>query len=410
MTHRVPSILLLNQYYPPDTASTGHYAAVIAARLAAEDFDVTAIVGQPSYVSRLAPAPRTEVLDGVRILRVQLGNRLGRERLSRRVASYLRYLAGAAKHAARVPCDIVICFHNPPFVALLAALLARRRRVPLIYVLYDIHPDVLVLSGWPPLPAVVVKLWDATNRWVIRQAAATVVLGEGMKRTLVTGKGADTRRVKVIPLWSEPELDVREIDLDWRRVHGIDEDVVFLVSGNMGVLQPLDEVLAAAERLRDKPIAFVLAGGGVNANRWRRLAAERGLAHVHFVPFQTGQENFARMVAAADAGLVCLRPDASRLALPSRTFSFLSAGRPVIALMEPEADVARLVAAHGCGWSVTDADGLIHLGMALLGDRGRLRQAGIKARAVYERKHSLVTVAGQYAALAHAVHDQSAEI
>lgn len=400
------SVLLLNQYYPPDTASTGRYAAVIASRFVAAGFDVTAVVGQPSYFSELPPAPRTETLDGVHVARVNLGGRLGRERIGVRIAGYLRYLSGAAGRSARVPCDLVLCFHNPPFLPVLATLLARWRRVPLIYVLYDIHPDVLIASGWS-MPAPVVTLWDAVNRWVIRYATATVVLGDAMRWTLVTGKGADADRVKVIPLWSEPELEVREIDRAWRRAHGIDEELVFLVSGNMGVLQPLDQVLAAAELLRDLPIGFVLAGGGVNADRWRRQAIEQKLEHVHFLPFQAGDEAFARMVAAADSGLVCLRPDASRLALPSRTFSFLSAGRPVIALMDSDADVAQLVTSEGCGWAVTDAVALARLAVALLAERGELTRAGAKARVTYLRSHTPARVAEQYVALARAVLDSS---
>jgi len=72
------------------------------------------------------------------------------------------------------------------------------------------------------------------------------------------------------------------------------------------------------------------------------------------------------VVGASDACFVVLQPGLERLALPSRAFTFLSAGRPLITFMAPEAELTRLVETATCGWNVTDAWELVELVHRLL--------------------------------------------
>lgn len=366
MTGRQPSrLLVINQYYAPDIAATGRLAAELCAGLVRHGIEVHVITGQPSYSTVVRGAPSYEILDDVHVHRVHLGDARGRERMGVRLLGYARFLRGAWRVAVDVveswQPDAVLTFHNPPFVGAIGARLAQRYHLRYTYVLQDIHPDILVATGWIRLPRAASRAWDWVNRWILNRAENIVVLGEGMKRTLVESKGVTFDRVHVIPPWGRPELKPQPRSLSLRRELGVaDRDLLLLCAGNMGIMHPLDSLLDAAALCRDRPVQFLLVGDGASRQQLvARVEAER-LVRVTFVPYQP-EPRFVQLIAAADACFVGLLPGLERLAVPSRAFTFLSAGRPLISLMSPEADVASLVSETACGWNVTSAEELAQL-------------------------------------------------
>lgn len=393
-------ILVINQYYAPDVASTGQLAAEICASFVAKGEEVHVVTGQPSYAQNSSPASAYEVLDGVHVHRVHLGNSKGRENLLVRCAGYLKFLFGAYKLSKAVAKierpDIVMTFHNPPFVGWLGAKLARSYGLRFVYVPYDIHPDVLIATKWVYLPKPLVWAWNLLNHFILRQSGSVIVLGQGMKNTLVYGKNVPVEKVRVIPLWGRPELAPQPTDRALRNEYGIgDAELLFLYSGNIGIMHPLERIIAAAHELRDLPVRFVFVGDGAKRAPLMQCAANLGLQNVSFLPFQS-EERFPRLVAASDACIVALEPGLEKFALPSRAFTFLSAGRPLLTLMSPEADVAKLVIEANCGWNCTDAEELIVQIKTLVRYPDLLRRAAENARQIYERRFTRESIINEY--------------
>ena len=393
-------LLVVNLYYAPDLASTGQYAADICAHLAARGVAVHVVTGAPSYTPAAPPAPAYEVRDGVHVHRIALGGARGRERMGTRLIAYLRFLWGAWRKAgeivAREHPDALLTFHNPPLVGLVGASIARRHRLRYTYAFYDIHPDVLVATGWIRLPAPVVWLWRQMNRWIAARAQSIIVIGEGMKRTLVEKHGVPAEKVAVIPLWGRPELSPVPAKPEVRRELGVgDHEILLLYSGNMGIMHPLDRILDAAAALRDAPLRFLFIGDGAKRESLRaRVEAER-LERVSFLPFQD-ERRFIDIVAASDACFVALEQGLEGLAVPSRAFTILSAGRALITLMAPEADIAMLVRESRCGWNVTDADQLRQVLEEVVRVPDELPERGRRGRELYDRRFQRDRVVEEY--------------
>jgi len=399
--NRRQRVLILNQYAAPDTTPSAHYVSTVAQALADAGMSVTVLAAEPSYGEGAIPAPLRELRAGVSIRRLRMGSWRGRQSKLRRFGGYLRYLAGAAMVGRRIvradPPDIVMCFSNPPFVALVASWLARRVAGRMVYVIHDIHPDILLATDWISLPSPIVRLWNSLNQVMLRAAFNVVVLGEGMKRLLVAEKGVASERVHVIPLWAEPELRPTERDEDLRDELGVGKDELLVLStGNLGVMHSLEPVVEGARRLDGRPVRFVFVASGVRLNYWRTRFQE--FANVSFVPYRTG-ESFHRLVAACDVGLVPLSPGMERFAVPSRAYTFLSAGRPLLTVMDPEADVARVVAGSGCGFNATCGDGLADWVELNLANRAELQASGRRAREVYEARFTCKVILDRYVAL-----------
>lgn len=383
----VLKLLVINQYYAPDIASTGQLAAELCSSLVRRGFDVHVITGQPSYERHSPTAPSFEILEGVHVHRVSLGGIKGRDRLAVRTLGYLRFLWGAWRKARQViraqKPDIILTFHNPPFVGLIGAHLAARYGLRYIYALYDIHPDVLLQMGWK-LPRPLIRMWEMANSKIYQEAEAIIVLGEGMKRTLEE-KGVSSDKVHVVYPWARPELlsatPVKSVAI--RQELGIGpNDLLLLYAGNMGLLHPLDPIIDAASAVQGLPVHFLFVGDGLRRPHLLKRVKDGNLRQITFLPYQP-LDKFASLVAAADASFVVLEPGLERLAVPSRAFTFLSAGSPIIALMSPQSDIARLIHETGCGWNPKDAQELRDLIHYLLKHPEEIQRRKIVARQVY---------------------------
>jgi glycosyltransferase involved in cell wall biosynthesis len=389
--------VILNQYAPPDPASTGEIAFEVARAAARRGARVTLVAGEPSYQEEPVRAPRRSTVDGVEIRRVSMHGLRGRANLARRILGYLTYLAGSHAIGLRVAADersdAVLCFHNPPFLPLVGWLIAKRRGCRLICAVLDIHPDVLVATQWLDLPRWLVACWDRLSRFPLLHADAVVVLSDGMRSVLID-KGLAPDRVSVIPPWAQPELTPQPSSPETRAKHGVREDqLLLLFTGNLGVTQDLEPVITAAERLVEDPVRFVFLGSGVMAGRWRtRLQA---LPNVIVLPFQPDAD-YRALIAAADAGLVTLAGGLERLVVPSRAFPFLSAAKPLLAVMSAESEIGRLIELHGCGAIGSTADGLIEVLEGWIRDRGALRRLGGRARDLYAREYGRERLSDRY--------------
>ncbi len=395
-------VVAVNLYYAPDVASSGQLLAELCEGLAESGLDVMAVAGQPSYSVGGVDAPKLETLNGVEVHRVSLGGSRGRERMLTRVMGYVKFMWRAWRRVGKIVRtrhpDFVVTLSNPPVVGLIGAYMAWRHKTRFIYVLYDIHPDVLLATNWIKLPRLVVAVWNAVNRWIVNRAEVVVVLGNGMKAT-VEGKGVSDDRVLVIPIWGRPELEPMARSAGIREELGIGEDEIMLLNaGNMGIMHPLEPIIDAAAMLGEQPVRFVFVGDGAKRQMLTERVEREALDRVMFLPYQP-EQRFTELLAASDACFVAFEPGMEKYAVPSRAYTFLSAARPLITLMAPNADVAELVNEKDCGWNVTTGDDLAELIRRLVDDRSELTIRGRNGRAAYEARYRRGRVIHQYVKL-----------
>lgn len=380
-------VLVINQYFPPDIASTGQYAADICKGMAKNGFEVYVVTAQPSYTSSSPLASEYEYSDSIYIHRVSLGNNKGRDRLKTRLLGYLYFLWGSWLQSKRLlnsrDFDFIITFHNPPLVGVLGAYLAKKHKLSFIYIPYDIHPDILKATGWK-LPSPIIWVWELINKYVFSRAEKIVVLSEGMKDILVNGKGVSPEKVKVIPLWALQEIagvpDTSEIR---RKISLNENELLFLYSGNMGTLHNLDPSLDAANLLRNLPVKFLFIGDGIKKPHLLARIEEEKLKNVTVLPYQP-EDRYLQILSVANACFVVIAPGLEKLNFPSRAFTFLSAGKPIIALMSEGADLAKLIIRAECGWVVNNGKEIAELIHNLYRNPQQITEKAKKAKKVYD--------------------------
>jgi colanic acid biosynthesis glycosyl transferase WcaI len=271
------------------------------------------------------------------------------------------------------------------------------RRGPLIFNVQDVFPDAAVETG-----AITNRGVIAAARWLERvsykRAAAVTVLSNDLRDNVAGKVGAANRtEIRVIPNFVDTDL-IRPQDrmTELRTELGIGDEIVVLYAGNVGFSQSLEMVVDAARTMPSS--TFVINGDG--AARASLQERAQGLANVRFSGYQPA-ERLPEVLATGDIHLVPLKAGLGRVSVPSKTYSILAAGRPVLAAIDAGTEVPRILAESGGGVCVPPDDPAAFQSalQRLAGDpTGRERMAGA-GRQWVEHAASPAAVAGAYVEL-----------
>lgn len=404
------NLLVLCPHFAPDVAPTGEVMTSIASELVARGHRLHVVTSLPWYEHHRVEAGwegraiRHEDTDWGRITRVNPFPTDKRNIPARALAfAGFTALAGLASVAGRRPGrpDAVLSMSPPLTLGAAGWAAAKRWNVPFVFNIQDVFPDVAVELGAITNPAVI-RAASWIERWSYRRADAVTVLSDDLRDNLVDkvrGRVADPLdRIRVIPNFVDTET-IRPADPEagsYRREHDLVGRQVVMYAGNVGFSQSLDLVLAAARALEDRPdVAFVVNGGGSARPELERAAA--GLSNVRFVDFQP-KERLPEVLAAADIHVVPLRRGLARSSVPSKTYSILASGRPVVASVDEGTEVARVVEQAGAGLAVPPDDPAAFTAAItkLLDGPEQARAMGAGGRAFVERWASPAAVAERY--------------
>ncbi len=386
MTDRPLRIAVLCPHFAPDTAPTGDVITRIVIELAALGHELHVVTALPWYREHSIEEGwqgkmlRREVTEWGSITRVNPFPGDDKRNLVRRAMGFAGFsaLAGLASlRGGRV--DAVIAMSPPLTMGLTGWGTHLVRRGPLVFNIQDVFPDAAVETGAITNPRII-----AVARWLERvsyhRAAAITVLSDDL-RDNVTGKVKPSHRdrVHVIPNFVDTEF-IQPADrmTALRRELGIGDEPVVLYAGNVGFSQSLEMVVDAA---CDFPQAtFLINGDG--AARTSLEARSAGTTNVRFSGYQP-KDRVPEVLATGDIHLVPLKAGLGRVSVPSKTYSILAAGRPVLAAIDAGTEVPRMLAASNGGVAVApdDPNAFKEALAALLADRTAASAMGAAGRA-----------------------------
>ena len=383
-------ILLLNEYFPPDTSATAKCAAQVAEALAVKH-RVTVVAGRPSY----DPAERhpryflrREVRGNLVVERVG-STAYPRFQMRRRVANYLTYLSLAIPRALSISSDVVLAMTDPPIEGIAGALVARLSGRPFVYNIRDLYPDMAV-GGSIVRPGSFTARWEAMHRWALRRAARVIVLGEDMRDRIVA-KGVDPERVVISRDGIEiPEALPSSDNAVAREIRG-DDRFILVHAGNVGFYGAWQTLISAVRMLENEGVGLVFIGEGAMKPQVEAMAA--GCRAIRFLPFRPASE-VPLVLSSGDMHVVTVKRGLEGVVVPSKLYPTLAAGRPVLGIAPEESDVVRIVRRTDCGIAADpdDPGKVADAIRSVMGSPERLREMGRRARessSAYDRVKQL---------------------
>lgn len=246
--------------------------------------------------------------------------------------------------------SVIYLSSTPPIQGMLGVFVKKFRGIPFIYNLQDIFPDSLVNNGLTQKDSLIWKIGRVIENFTYRNADKIIVISEDFKKNIMA-KGVPEEKIVVIYNWVDQNAVV-DISREKNKLfdkYNLDREKFYITyNGNIGLSQNMDMLMEVAKALQSNPcIQFVLVGNGAYVDEVKKMVNERDLDNVHLLPFQP-YEDISHVFSLGDVSLVISKPGTGSASVPSKTWSIMSASRPVLANFD-ENELKDIINLHKCG-------------------------------------------------------------
>jgi colanic acid biosynthesis glycosyl transferase WcaI len=405
MSNNELRLVVLCPHFAPDLAPTGVVMTRIVTELAARGHELHVVTSLPWYRNHAIEQGwggrlwRTEKTEWGSIIRVHPFPGKSKSNLLRRTLGFIAfsYAVGIRSvHADGLPfkVDGVLAMSPPLTLGLTGWCTKIIRRAPLVFNIQDVFPDAAIQTG-----AISNKKIIAAAKWLERvsyQRSDAVVLLSQDLRTNIANKidAKHHHRLHVIPNFVDTvAITPQDRMTNYRSELGIGDQLVVMYAGNVGFSQSLNLVVESAAKFPE--VAFVVNGDGAARKKLQEDCAE--LANVYFGDYQP-IERLSEVLATGDIHLVPLRTGLAAVSVPSKSYSILAAGRPMLAAIDLNTEIPNMLQQSGAGIAVEpdNAPAFIEALGRLVNNRDQHSEMGANGRKWVETHASPASVAARY--------------
>jgi colanic acid biosynthesis glycosyl transferase WcaI len=354
---------------------------------------------EPGWGGRLW---RTEKTEWGSIIRVHPFPGKSKSNLLRRALGFIAfsYAVGIRSvHADGLPfkVDGVLAMSPPLTLGVTGWFTKIIRRAPLVFNIQDVFPDAAIQTG-----AISNKKIIAVAKWLermsYRRSDAVVLLSQDLRANIANKIDKKFhQRLHVIPNFVDTHaITPQDRMTAYRSELGIGDQMVVMYAGNVGFSQSLNLVVDAAAKFPD--IAFVINGDGAARKKLEQDCAR--LTNVYFGDYQP-IERLSEVLATGDIHVVPLRAGLASVSVPSKSYSILAAGRPMLAAIDPGTEIPNMLQQSGAGVAVEpdNSTAFIEALSQLVSRREQLHEMGARGRTWVETHASPASVAARYEAI-----------
>lgn len=247
--------------------------------------------------------------------------------------------------------DIIFSHSTPPTQGAISSIIKYFTKKPFVYSLQDIFPNSLVNSGMTKESSFIWKIGIIIEKFTYKNADKIIVISEDFKIDLLK-KGVSSDKIEVVPNWVD-ENAVKPIKKSKNLLfdkYNLDKSKFYIsYSGNIGFSQNLDLLMEVAKELMFfDNIHFIIVGDGAYKNELEILINKMNLSNITLLPFQP-YELISQVFSLGDIGLIISKANIGKNSIPSKTWSIMSAEKPILASFDVESDLCKSIYRAECG-------------------------------------------------------------
>ena len=349
-------ILFLPAYCYPEHDSSSHLAGDREEALINAGYDILVYAATPSrnvdkdVIRRYSRIKKESFYDGHKVIRRY---RLFQEHRNTSLRA-LRYVVQVCKQFNRAvfkKCDVMWISSTPPIKGAIIGLASTITKVPMVLNLQDVFPDSMVSTGMCKKGGLLWRMGNAISNYTYGRSEKIITISEDFRNILLS-RGVPINKIEVIYNWIDENkvfsVDRMENVLFDR--YNLDRSKFYITyCGNVGLTQNMDLLLDVMTDLNENypDIHLVIIGNGVYHNNVKNMVETNNMSNVTLLPFQP-YEDIAHVFSLGDVGLVISKPGVGENSVPSKTWSIMSASRPVLANFD-ENELKSIVADNKCG-------------------------------------------------------------
>lgn len=351
-------ILKLPPYSYPEQISSSHLSEDLNEAFRDAGFHTTAYTPTPcrgideETRNKYKHSMHEQLLDGsIDLYRFSLfregKNPIGRA-LRYILCNLIQYYKGISVHNI----DIVYSGSTPPTQGILCGKVAKRlsrkygRKVPFIYHLQDVFPDSLVSAGMTSKGSLIWKIGRKIENRTYQYADKIIVISDDIQKNIIR-KGVPSDKIVVIPNWIDTNevVPISREDNKLFDEFGIDRKAFTVVyAGNLGMAQGIDTFIDAAKQIKD--VEFIIFGEGSCKKEYAERCRE--YKNIHMFPLMP-RSRVSEVYSMGDLCLVACKKGTGVGAVPSKTFSIMATGTPVLLSFDEGTALWNLIFENGCG-------------------------------------------------------------
>ena len=394
-------ILFLCQFFYPEYNSSATLPFDTAKYLASHGFTVDGLVGYPKEYSTDKHLPLKETVEGVGIKRIKY-LQLGRVGKLSRLINYFSFTFRAWLHTSYLKnYKAVVVYSNPPVLPIVPIRAKKKYGTKFVFVAYDVYPEVAYASQSLTPGSMISKVMNWINKRLYSAVDFVVALTDEMKEFFLEHRTELTPdRVVTIANWAH-EKESQPDHGAYKRFGYKDGQFVVSYFGNMGTCQDVETMMEAIELLKDDDrVRFLIVGHGNKKGAVEARIKEKDLHNVQLLDFLTGKA-FQQAVAISSCCIVSLERGLKGTCAPSKFYSYLQGGQPVLAVVEKDSYLAAEVEAEKIGHAVEIGDGmgLKDAILTMVENLGECKVMGVRAKELYKNQYDYEVAMEKYCAV-----------
>ena len=328
------SIKVFTQMFYPDIASTGKVLSDLFLNLD-NKFQVEVIAQNRSYVDKNKSFNSEDRIGNTYIKRIKVV-KVDKNNIFSRIIGFIQLYFSFKKELKNSNEDIYFCVSNPPFLPYLTVKEAKKKNKKSVFLLHDLYPDVLEKLNKIKKSSLIFKIIKKMNKYAFENSSKIVVLGRDAKEYLMDNYNIQEDKIEIITNWSKK--DYKSINYDFRKEYNLENCFLVMYTGNIGETAEFETLLKTAKKIENKNIKFVIIGNGRKKEIIKDEIERLNIKNILLLNYQP-EEKYYDVLSSADLFYLSLNKNLKGISVPSKTYTYLSIGKPLIAVVPKESEI-----------------------------------------------------------------------
>ena len=383
-------VVLFPQTFYPDVDATAKLMTDLAEFLVKKGKKVMVVTPNRSYERPNIKYPEFEIIEAIHVNRIKVP-KLNKNNALQKILLYYLFSTKGKRILKKLNYKIALAILPPFFVAYNTLKVTKKKEKKFIFLLHDLHPDALVRrkQASPNNPLVI--LLKKHNNYIFRKLDKTIFVGRDQIEYVKENYGISNEKIEFIPNWAR---DLREnfIKKDSIKEKYYKSGFNILYAGNMGESQvkSLEKVikLMKNERLFANSVNLILVGHGRRKDYLLNIAKDAG--NVYFFDYVYDFADYQNLIYFADGYLVTMINEDKGMSVPSKTYYYLSGGKPILADVPVNSEVDILLRESNAGINLNklNEEEAIENILMLKNNKEYYEELSKNARKAFEDKYS----------------------
>ncbi|HEX9060352.1 MAG TPA: glycosyltransferase family 4 protein [Clostridia bacterium] len=328
-------ILFLTHFFIPEVGAATKRIYGLAKNLKNIGHDVEIIAGFPNYPSGIKPEGyrgklyMEEEIDGLKVYRYYVYSS-PKKKSYVRLLNYLSFTVSSCFFIfQKKKYDAIIVSSPPIFIGISGLIISAFKRIPLVYDVRDIWPDIALEMGEFSESSIVFKVMKTLADILYKKSRLITVVTNG-KRDKLLSKGIDKNKVEIVTNGFDREFLSVPVNESLAYELNLKEGFNLVYTGVVGLAQGLDIIIEAASKLANyEDIRFFIIGDGFEKESLKLKAKDAGLTNIQFLGMLP-HEKIITFLKHSGASIVPLKNSNLQDSVPTKMFEAMGAGCPVI--------------------------------------------------------------------------------